>query len=167
VSRRATCPPRAAKSPNAPDATNSSADPRFVSPYEVSVNILAVRSYPAFRQAVIVAQLLPPDLMGDFRLPQVSIFRAAFWGLVVVTAWGVFRPRRLRKPLRLTDPDGVYGMPAAAIDSILVSDTGRLAERLAGWDELGAERVVLILAGDDWYRQADLVAEAALAGANA
>ncbi|MER7251414.1 IPT/TIG domain-containing protein [Kribbella sp. NPDC000426] len=52
----------------APDPTNSSADPRFVSPYEVSVNILAVRSYPAFREAVVVAQLLPPDLMGDFHL---------------------------------------------------------------------------------------------------
>ena len=68
---------------------------------------------------------------------------------------------------RLTDPDGVYGMPAAAVDSILVSDPRRLVERLAGWGELGAERVVLTLAGDDWYRQADLVAEAALAGANA
>ncbi|MFK4087734.1 hypothetical protein ACI2LF_26725 [Kribbella sp. NPDC020789] len=51
-----------------PDATNSADDPRFVSPYEVSVNILAVRSYPAFREAVVVAQLLPPDLMGDFHL---------------------------------------------------------------------------------------------------
>ncbi|WP_344115017.1 hypothetical protein [Kribbella alba] len=52
----------------APDASNSTVDPGFVSPYEVSVNILAVRSYPAFREAVIVAQLLPPDLMGDFHL---------------------------------------------------------------------------------------------------
>jgi hypothetical protein len=52
----------------APDASNSTVDPGFASPYEVSVNILAVRSYPAFREAVIVAQLLPPDLMGDFHL---------------------------------------------------------------------------------------------------
>jgi hypothetical protein len=52
----------------APDATNSTVDPGFVSPYEVSVNILSVRTYPAFREAVVVAQLLPPDLMGDFHL---------------------------------------------------------------------------------------------------
>jgi hypothetical protein len=52
----------------APDASNSTVDPGFVSPYEVSVNILAVRSYPAFREAVIVAQILPPDLMGDFHV---------------------------------------------------------------------------------------------------
>lgn len=51
-----------------PDATNSTVDPGFVSPYEVAVNILAVRSYPAFRQAVVVAQLLPPELAGDYHL---------------------------------------------------------------------------------------------------
>ncbi|TDU83304.1 SdrD B-like protein [Kribbella voronezhensis] len=53
---------------SAPDPSNSTADPRFVSPYEVTVNVLAVRSYPAFRQAAIVAQLLPPSLMGDFHV---------------------------------------------------------------------------------------------------
>ncbi|WP_343965109.1 hypothetical protein [Kribbella koreensis] len=53
---------------SAPDPSNSLVDPGFVSPYEVSVNILAVRSYPAFREAAIVAQLLPPNLMGDFHL---------------------------------------------------------------------------------------------------
>ncbi|MGW6194655.1 hypothetical protein ACWF0M_00775 [Kribbella sp. NPDC055110] len=52
----------------APDATNASVDPGFVSPYEVAVNILSVRTYPAFREAVVVAELLPPDLMGDFHL---------------------------------------------------------------------------------------------------
>ena len=74
----------------APDATNSSADPRFVSPYEVSVNILAVRSYPAFRQAVIVAQLLPPDLMGDFHLATGTPASSArgLGGANTVVRWG-------------------------------------------------------------------------------
>ncbi|MHB1490021.1 MAG: hypothetical protein ACYCTH_05920, partial [Cellulomonas sp.] len=43
-------------------------DPVLVSPYDVTVNVLASRMYPAFRQAVIVAQLLPPSLMGDYHL---------------------------------------------------------------------------------------------------
>ena len=48
--------------------TTISDAPQLVSPYDVSVNILASRTYPAFRQAVIVAQILPPSLMGDYHL---------------------------------------------------------------------------------------------------
>jgi len=48
--------------------TTVSDAPQLVSPYDVSVNILASRTYPAFRQAVIVAQILPPSLMGDYHL---------------------------------------------------------------------------------------------------
>jgi len=40
----------------------------LAAPYDVTVNVLASRMYPAFRQAVIVAQLLPPSLMGDYHL---------------------------------------------------------------------------------------------------
>ncbi len=47
---------------------NTAADPTFKSAYDVTVNILASRSYPAFRQAVIVAELLPPSLMGNYHL---------------------------------------------------------------------------------------------------
>jgi len=43
-------------------------DPGLVSPYDVTVNVLASRMYPAFRQAVIVAQQLPPSLMGNYHL---------------------------------------------------------------------------------------------------
>jgi hypothetical protein len=57
---------------SASDPSNSLVDPGFVSPYDVTVNVLPVRSYPAFRQAVIVAQLLPPTLMGDFHLATAS-----------------------------------------------------------------------------------------------
>ena len=62
---------------------------------------------------------------------------------------------------QLTDPDGVYGMPAEAIPSILVTgDAGAVVERVAGWATLGADRVVFTLAAGDWHRQAELVAEA-------
>ncbi|MDT7545382.1 MAG: large repetitive protein [Actinomycetota bacterium] len=47
----------------------------LVLPYDVGVNILAFRSYPAFRQAVIVAELLPPTLMGDYHLTTGSVAR--------------------------------------------------------------------------------------------
>ena len=37
-------------------------------PWDVSVDVLAARTYPAFRQTLILAELLPPDLMGDYHL---------------------------------------------------------------------------------------------------
>ena len=43
-------------------------DPKFVAPFDVAVNILQLRTYPAFRQAVIVALILPPNLLGDYHL---------------------------------------------------------------------------------------------------
>jgi len=49
-------------------ATTLSNDPLFVAPFDVAVNILALRTYPGFRQAVIVALILPPSLMGDYHL---------------------------------------------------------------------------------------------------
>jgi hypothetical protein len=49
-------------------ATTLSDDPLLVAPFDVSVNIAPLRSYPAFRQAVIVTEILPPSLMGDYHL---------------------------------------------------------------------------------------------------
>ena len=49
-------------------ATTLSNDPLFVAPFDVAVNILALRTYPGFRQAVIVALILPPNLLGDYHL---------------------------------------------------------------------------------------------------
>ena len=61
----------------------------------------------------------------------------------------------------LTDLDGMYGIPAEQVDAFLVrgSTTDRAA-LLAGYADSGAERVVVTLAGGDWYRQAELLAEA-------
>ncbi|MDT4963523.1 MAG: large repetitive protein, partial [Pseudonocardiales bacterium] len=51
-----------------PSLTNTDADPLFAANYDVTVNVLASRTYPAFRQSVIIAQLLPPTLMGNYHL---------------------------------------------------------------------------------------------------
>lgn len=61
----------------------------------------------------------------------------------------------------LSDPDGVYGMPAEAVPDMLVTGGPEVvAERIAALHALGAERVVLTLAGGTWSRQAELLAEA-------
>ena len=71
------------------------------------------------------------------------------------------RPDRAGLVRRLTDPDGVYGMPAEATDDMVVTGgPAAVAERIAAFGDLGAERVVLSLAGGDWKRQAELAAEA-------
>jgi hypothetical protein len=49
-------------------ATVRSDNPVFVAPFDVAVNILQLRTYPAFRQSVIVAEILPPSLLGNYHL---------------------------------------------------------------------------------------------------
>jgi hypothetical protein len=72
------------------DATNTSVDPGFRDNYDVTVNILASRTYPAFRQSVIVAELLPPTLMGDYHLAVASPSSSArgLGAASVVVRWG-------------------------------------------------------------------------------
>jgi hypothetical protein len=61
----------------------------------------------------------------------------------------------------LTDPDGVYGMPADAVAGLLVArPPTAVAERLAALAAVGVERIVVTLAAGEWHRQADLLAEA-------
>ncbi len=48
--------------------TTLSDDPMFVDPFDVSVSFLGLRTWPAFRQAVIVTEILPPSLMGNYHL---------------------------------------------------------------------------------------------------
>jgi hypothetical protein len=62
----------------------------------------------------------------------------------------------------LVDPDGLYGMPAdAAADVVVTGPPAALAERFAALAAAGAHRVVVTVAGGDWFRQAELMAEAA------
>ncbi|RKS77379.1 IPT/TIG domain-containing protein [Motilibacter peucedani] len=58
----------------ASSATNTVTDDAgLLQPWDVSVNVLASRTYPAFRQSVIVAEILPPSLMGDYHLAATSV----------------------------------------------------------------------------------------------
>jgi hypothetical protein len=62
---------------------------------------------------------------------------------------------------RLTNPDGVFAMPAEAVDTMLVRGKPRVvAERLAALGAAGVDRVVLSSAAGDWHRQVELLAEA-------
>jgi alkanesulfonate monooxygenase SsuD/methylene tetrahydromethanopterin reductase-like flavin-dependent oxidoreductase (luciferase family) len=62
---------------------------------------------------------------------------------------------------RLSDPDGMFGMPAEAVPEMVVTGgPSAVAERISALSEIGAERVVFTLAAGDWFRQADLLREA-------
>lgn len=60
----------------------------------------------------------------------------------------------------LTDPDGLFGMPPEAVPGLVARNLEQLADKMATWAEVGADRVVLTLTAGDWFRQAELVAEA-------
>ncbi len=68
--------------------TNKSTDPLFKTPYDVTVNVLASRTYPAFRQAVIVAQILPPSLMGNYHLTGSTSPAYGLGAASKTTTWG-------------------------------------------------------------------------------
>lgn len=54
-----------------------------------------------------------------------------------------------------------YGLPPAEAEQVPIDgEPGRVAERIAEYAEVGVERLVLSLDGDDWMRQAELLAEA-------
>jgi alkanesulfonate monooxygenase SsuD/methylene tetrahydromethanopterin reductase-like flavin-dependent oxidoreductase (luciferase family) len=61
----------------------------------------------------------------------------------------------------LSDPDGMYGIPADQISSVLVTGgPDQVAGHLAALAEAGADRVVVSIAAGDWHRQTELLAEA-------
>jgi hypothetical protein len=76
----------------APDGSTATAgsDPNFVSPFDVTVNVLASRTYPAFRQAVIVTEILPPSLMGNYHLGSGSSARGAGVASTTQNWYGTF-----------------------------------------------------------------------------
>jgi alkanesulfonate monooxygenase SsuD/methylene tetrahydromethanopterin reductase-like flavin-dependent oxidoreductase (luciferase family) len=62
---------------------------------------------------------------------------------------------------RLTDPDGMYGMPVEVLPDIVVAGPLQVVtERIAALGELGVERVVVSLVAGNWWRQAELLAQA-------
>jgi alkanesulfonate monooxygenase SsuD/methylene tetrahydromethanopterin reductase-like flavin-dependent oxidoreductase (luciferase family) len=61
----------------------------------------------------------------------------------------------------LTDVDGMFGMPADQIGAVLLRSTpDELARAIAAYGDAGASRLVISVAGGDWCRQTELVAEA-------
>jgi alkanesulfonate monooxygenase SsuD/methylene tetrahydromethanopterin reductase-like flavin-dependent oxidoreductase (luciferase family) len=82
-------------------------------------------------------------------------------GLLAVIDGDDAVPDRAGVVARLTDVDGMFGMPEAAVDDFLVTGgPPAVAERLAALADAGADRVVLSVAAGDWRRQTELFAEA-------
>ena len=70
-------------------------------------------------------------------------------------------PGRSELVRRLSDPDGMFGMPAEAVPDMLVTGgPAVVAERIRALAALGAERVVVTIAAGDWSTQAELLAAA-------
>jgi alkanesulfonate monooxygenase SsuD/methylene tetrahydromethanopterin reductase-like flavin-dependent oxidoreductase (luciferase family) len=62
---------------------------------------------------------------------------------------------------KLSDVDGLYGIPAEAVPDMLVTGSiDAIADRLAALAAVGASRIVVTLAAGDWFRQTELLAEA-------
>lgn len=62
----------------------------------------------------------------------------------------------------LTDPDGLFGFPAdQAENAVVEGGPAVIAEHLSRLADNGAQRVVVSFVGGDWFRQAELLAEAA------
>lgn len=62
---------------------------------------------------------------------------------------------------RVSDVDGLFGIPAEAVGEMVVTGPPEvIAERIADLGAIGAETVTFTLAAGDWFRQADLLREA-------
>jgi alkanesulfonate monooxygenase SsuD/methylene tetrahydromethanopterin reductase-like flavin-dependent oxidoreductase (luciferase family) len=62
---------------------------------------------------------------------------------------------------RLSDPDGMFGIPADQVPAVLhAGPPSEIAARLAEQASSGAERVVISVAAGNWFRQLELVAQA-------
>jgi hypothetical protein len=71
------------------DPSNTIADDmKFAGSYDVTVNVLAFRSYPAFRQAIIVAEILPPTLMGNYHQMDTTSPARGRGAASVLVRWG-------------------------------------------------------------------------------
>jgi hypothetical protein len=95
----------------------------------VTVNVLASRSYPAFRQSVIIAELLPPNLMGNYHLATSSPTSSArgLGAASVTVTWGTGTSRF------------TYTVPAPALDidgDVRPTGTGQNRRYDAGSDQL-------------------------------
>lgn len=62
---------------------------------------------------------------------------------------------------RLSDPDGMFGIPADQVSAVLhTGPPSQIAGLLAEQAAYGAERVIISVAAGNWFRQVELVAQA-------
>jgi hypothetical protein len=89
------------------DATNSSADPLFASPYDIQLNVLSLRAFPAFRQAIVVTELLPLNLLGDYHLQASGSSARGLGAASTTVSWGTgTNPWTYTVPAPSPDIDG-------------------------------------------------------------
>jgi hypothetical protein len=110
-------------------------NPGLKSPYLVDVNVLASRAYPAFRQAIIIAQILPPRLMGDYHLTGTTSPAANIGAASTQVNWGTWVPAKPNNPAHWTGWSYTVNAPSKDIDGDTrpKASTGKLD---AGSDEL-------------------------------
>ena len=60
----------------------------LVDPFDITVTVLASRTYPAFRQAAIVTEVLTPNLMGNYHLAGVTSPAYNRGAASTVVRWG-------------------------------------------------------------------------------
>jgi len=115
------------------------------------------------------AMPVPPPLVAETAGRLAALAQAAGRPAPAVTGSAMVaidgdpaRPGREALTRAISDPDGRFGIPADAVPDMLVTGGPEaVAARLAGLAEIGAERVVVTVAAGDWFRQAELLAEAA------
>jgi alkanesulfonate monooxygenase SsuD/methylene tetrahydromethanopterin reductase-like flavin-dependent oxidoreductase (luciferase family) len=103
------------------------------------------------------AQARLAELAAEYGRPAPAVTTS----LITAIAGDPDLPGRDGLTRRLSDPDGVFGIPADQVPAALhAGPPGEIAELLAEHFRRGAERVVISVAAGDWFRQAELAAEA-------
>jgi alkanesulfonate monooxygenase SsuD/methylene tetrahydromethanopterin reductase-like flavin-dependent oxidoreductase (luciferase family) len=101
------------------------------------------------------------ERLGELAAAQGRPAPALTASMMTVISGDAARPDDEAIMRRLTAADGLYSLPEDDVPTLLVvGDPEDVAARLSQYGEIGAERVVITLAAGNWYRQADLLAEA-------
>jgi hypothetical protein len=82
-----------------------SQDPGLKDPFDVTVGVLASRTYPAFRQAAIITELLPPQLLGDYHLAGTGSAAYGTGAASTQVVWGSTFTQTVSAPPRDIDGD--------------------------------------------------------------
>jgi alkanesulfonate monooxygenase SsuD/methylene tetrahydromethanopterin reductase-like flavin-dependent oxidoreductase (luciferase family) len=107
-----------------------------------------------------------PMSAGDLRLAAARMSVPVTANLTVSITDDPTLPGRGAVLRRVTGPDGLFAIPEATAEEMLVfGDVELVADHLRAYGDAGAARVAVTFPAGDWHRQADLLASAiALAG---